>query len=438
MSNRNLRIGIVVVLVSITLPLLAVEWAFRLEPNLLERLRYNGGAATDPREMTAPHSKYGISGNIAFAGHDSRGWRNKTAVEKADIVALGDSQTYGLGADADHAWPQQLRKKLDRIVYQFAIGGAGPFNYALMMDDVLALKPSVVVATIYFGNDLFDSYRWAHGAVPFSYKIKSMPPEVRSIVTSTNQSVWKEIEQAELVDPRLIRLNFLDCQAPRPVPDKALQTVGNVPSLPMLLPRAYAENRFIRTIMERSAAFNAIYISLKKTIIPPSWTTQIAPIYPEPVCFDAKSPISTVFAPAYRMSALDPTDARVREGVRVTLASFRFMKNLATNNGTEFFVLLIPTKELAFKKALRDSGIRSEAMEEVWNAELAHKNNILNELTKAGIKAIDPLSAFENAIDKGLNPYPERNGDPKNDAEGHPRAEGYEILADQVAKAIRQ
>src|SRR5258708_10249177 len=37
-------------------------------------------------------------------GHDGRGWRNPAAYKKADVVALGDSQTYGEGVDAMETW----------------------------------------------------------------------------------------------------------------------------------------------------------------------------------------------------------------------------------------------------------------------------------------------------------------------------------------------
>ena len=41
--------------------------------------------------------------NPKFPGHDRRGFRNPVALAKADIVALGDSQTYGTNVAAASA-----------------------------------------------------------------------------------------------------------------------------------------------------------------------------------------------------------------------------------------------------------------------------------------------------------------------------------------------
>jgi hypothetical protein len=348
---------------------------------------------------------------------------------------FGDSQTYGLNVDLEDAWPQRLEHKLHRHVYQFAIGGAGPFNHALMIDDALSLGPSIVVATVYFGNDLVDSYRWAHGAVPFAYKIRTLPVDLLKLVKDADPAELLEISRAEDADPRQMRHSFLDCQSPRPVPAPTLQAVGNVPGLPILLALAYGETATARAFITHSAAFRAIYVWLKT----PSWVTQRGPLYPEPVCvlFDSAGAVSTILAPAYRMVGLDPSDARVREGTRLTLASLSYMRDRTRAAGAEFTVLFIPTKELAFREAFLASGLRSDSLQGVWQAELAHRSRMAAELDRAGIRVVDALPALQRAISSGRNPYPVRNGDPRNDADGHPRAEGYEVLATQVAAAIR-
>ena len=43
-----------------------------------------------------------------FGDHDGRGFRNPVALEQAEIVCMGDSQTYGRGVQREEAWPQQL------------------------------------------------------------------------------------------------------------------------------------------------------------------------------------------------------------------------------------------------------------------------------------------------------------------------------------------
>lgn len=41
-------------------------------------------------------------------GHDALGFRNREVPERADIVAIGDSMTYGVSAAREDIWPQQI------------------------------------------------------------------------------------------------------------------------------------------------------------------------------------------------------------------------------------------------------------------------------------------------------------------------------------------
>ena len=60
------------------------------------------------------------------AGHDEWGFRNREVPDSADIVTIGDSQTYGVSAPALLSWPAQLGKLTNRHVYNLALGGYGP------------------------------------------------------------------------------------------------------------------------------------------------------------------------------------------------------------------------------------------------------------------------------------------------------------------------
>lgn len=79
----------------------------------------------------------GARPNPRYSDHDTSGWRNAEALGQIDIIALGDSQTYGMGADRDHAWPQQLSVDLGRSVYQIAFGGYNPTTFVRLLPEVL-------------------------------------------------------------------------------------------------------------------------------------------------------------------------------------------------------------------------------------------------------------------------------------------------------------
>ena len=66
--------------------------------------------------------------------------------------------TYGFNVATEAAWPQRLGRRLHRSVYQMAKGGYGPGQYLLLFDEAAALRPKVIIATYYLGNDLFDAF----------------------------------------------------------------------------------------------------------------------------------------------------------------------------------------------------------------------------------------------------------------------------------------
>jgi len=92
-------------------------------------------------------------------GHDEWGFRNKVRPEAAEIVAIGDSMTYGIAATSDGAWPSQLQQLSGKTVYNLALGGYGPIQYLhLLRTKAKSLRPSIVIVGLYFGNDFVDTY----------------------------------------------------------------------------------------------------------------------------------------------------------------------------------------------------------------------------------------------------------------------------------------
>lgn len=59
-------------------------------------------------------------------GHDSWGYRNRSVPDRADIVAIGDSHTYGISAKASDTWPSFLEKLSGEKTYNLSLPGYGP------------------------------------------------------------------------------------------------------------------------------------------------------------------------------------------------------------------------------------------------------------------------------------------------------------------------
>ena len=103
-------------------------------------------------------------------GHDAWGFRNKTVPASTNIVAIGDSQTYGASAAAKDSWPSTLQRISKLSVYNLALGGYGPVQYFhLLTTYATKLKPKIIIVGFYFGNDLLETYRIVHNNKHWQY-----------------------------------------------------------------------------------------------------------------------------------------------------------------------------------------------------------------------------------------------------------------------------
>lgn len=98
--------------------------------------------------------------------HDLLGFRNRCIPNVADIVVIGDSQTYGINAPLETNWPSRLAGQLAEkraSVYSMAAGGWGAAEYLEIFSKALCFQPRVVVVAFYSGNDPLESFVKAYG-----------------------------------------------------------------------------------------------------------------------------------------------------------------------------------------------------------------------------------------------------------------------------------
>ena len=138
------------VVVALELILHSLSWGFRPIAAVL------APAGTQSVSRAVPDDRLGHRPNADFFEHGNRGFRNRRALDQADVVALGDSQTYGTSVAAEDAWPQQLGAITGLSTYNMAFGGYGPTHSLVLLDEALALERTVVVEAFYAGNDLWD------------------------------------------------------------------------------------------------------------------------------------------------------------------------------------------------------------------------------------------------------------------------------------------
>ncbi len=117
MKLKNFLINLSLFAVAIGVALLLAEFAARMVLNPSDFLKL---------DVVGDKVLGAVPSPSALAGFDRWGFRNPKVPETADIVAVGDSHTYGNTARMVDAWPYVLGQASGRQVYNMGLGGYGP------------------------------------------------------------------------------------------------------------------------------------------------------------------------------------------------------------------------------------------------------------------------------------------------------------------------
>ncbi|MFQ5636205.1 MAG: SGNH/GDSL hydrolase family protein [Gammaproteobacteria bacterium] len=324
----------------------------------------------------------------AHPEHDENGYRNAAVPDTVDIVTLGDSQTYGDNADRESAWPQQLQAITDIEVYNLAYGGYTPAHNLLQIEEALELKPRMVLATLYTGNDLEEAYWFVN-----------LQRKAADLLSKDGRHL-DELARLELEKPTSYR--SLD-----------LGETGYRPKLAGLL-KALLRMVILATESEDD------YWDLRKR----------QAVRADDVVVDIENR-ATILTVNRRLEALDISDPRIEEGLRICLRALRVMHDRSTRAQAAFGVLLIPTKELVYRNfVLSDPAIvpGSAYRQLVENEERVLRIATI-ELETQGIRVISALPYLREALAIGDAPYSKSDN-------GHPNRNGYRAIASAVADSI--
>lgn len=169
----------------------ATELVLRLAPGLLSeeaRLRLSWQEQKlSHAARTRPDSAIGFlyvpgghdqvrQGDVRFSYTTDRdGFRNaESSPDQAQIVAVGDSWTFGFGVDDSVAWPRLLADSLRPMrVRNLGLIGSGPEQYTRILERFgLPLHPAVILYGVFPGNDLDDQEafeRWMRDGRPGNF-----------------------------------------------------------------------------------------------------------------------------------------------------------------------------------------------------------------------------------------------------------------------------
>jgi len=372
--------ALALVLVSTVLAVLLVEGGLRLALNPADFLH---ATLIEDRAL-------GQRIEPLTTGHDALGFRNREVPAHAEVVAIGDSNTYGVSAPREGSWPHQLAGLLGSSVYNMGLGGFGPLQY-LHLARVTAkpLKPRVWVVGFYFGNDLMDAYYLAQGS-----------PH------------WKDWR----VTAGDAGGNTAFDQAARTAPAKRFEGLRNWLARHSLL---YSVLR--ATVLPRFAAQEREQL-VRQSAPDQQWA------WSDP----AQPGVRTVFTPRSRLAAIDLGHASVREGLQISQRALTAIQAEADSQGVKLIVVLIPTKERAYCAYLKQMAAPLPANHvSLCDAEDRAKAELTQSMDAGKLRYIDAIGALEAKIAQHVALYPA-------DSDGHLQSTGYGVVAQVVADAVRR
>jgi hypothetical protein len=119
--------------------------------------------------------------------HDVLGFRNHQVPNVADVIVIGDSQTYGNNVLLEENWPHYMLQAIEErpTIYSMATGGWAAVQYLDMFTKSLLFRPRVIVIAFYSGNDpletftvVYSSDKWAGLKIGHQIDPSDKPPSV--------------------------------------------------------------------------------------------------------------------------------------------------------------------------------------------------------------------------------------------------------------------
>ena len=314
---------------------------------------------------------------------DRWGFRNREVPDTAEIVAIGDSHTYGNAATMDDSWPYVLGRLSGKRVYNMAMGGYGPNQYYDLFLKALTLKPKTIVVGLYMGDDFENAYLITYGLEHWSY-LRTLPNE------TINFDIWER--PAAPTWHKRLRIWLSQHSV-------LYQLVFHGP----LLGRAQGEFQ-----IKNAHALSDVATTLS---------------VPEHNLLEA-------FLPTGIRRNVDQSNESIREGMRITFRLLAEMNEMSRKNNIRYVVAVIPTKEMVFADYLEHN--RQVPLNEVLDNLLANervaRERTFRFMTDSNIEFVDVLPALRRSVEHELYA--------RTAADMHPNRNGYRVIAEAIFEAL--
>ena len=375
---RRTLINLSIFLVSTTVALLVAEFAARLVLNPSDFLSL---------EVVSDDILGAVPSPSTMAGFDKWGFRNREVPQSADIVAVGDSHTYGNTARMKESWPYVLSQLIGQSVYNLGMGGYGPNQYFyLSTTKALSLKPRMLIWGLYMGDDFEGAYSLTYGLDHWA-SLRKLPPQ------KVDPNVWEAPESNTW--GKRTRVWF-----------------SRHSLLYQLVFHAWMGDRIKGEVQIRNAS----------TLYPGEATSLIIP----------DKHIAEAFRPKGILTRLDQQNPSIREGMRITFELLKQMNEICQQNRVQFVVVVIPTKEMVFSDYLEHNSkiLLDDVIDQLLVNERLAEQQTFKFMADTNITYIDTLPAMKKSIEKGL--YASSAGDM------HPNKNGYRVIAETIAEALKR
>ncbi len=308
------------------------------------------------------------------SGHDSWGFRNSDVPNQADIVAIGDSMTYGIMAKSTNSWPAHLEKISGSSVYNLSLGGYGPLHYLHLLENyAVDLTPKSVVVGLYMGNDLMDSYNLAY-----------------------SKQYWSQYRSEE--------------NSPDIANSLVLSTVKNDEKLFYGLRNFLATNSILYRIVSQNTLFNQVRVQETVSNVSIEHHGQ-----------------EFVFNTNKAFRNVNFADKRIPSALEITKSAISKISDYCKQRNIDFTVVLIPIKENVFRDQLISNCDRE--CDPILANKFASLDKIrtilLDHFLSKDISTLDLLTPLRKASAETII-FPQHDG--------HLNSNGYEVIAKEIYK----
>lgn len=353
------------------------EWLLRqvLEP--IDYLRPSLQKDDILKHKIAPYSSF----------HDAWGFRNLTVPNQADVVALGDSTTYGEVVPRAYSWPAVLQEETRHSVYNLGISGYGPVHYFyLLKNKAFLLKPKIVITMVSVGTDLMDAFQSAY-LRPYWQYLRN-PNFHGGKIEDNSQLIFGQPEKSHTLFASVRQ--WLSQQS---VLYNLVKNVLEQQVQHLRVTQAQQDSRFTVLKTDRQVL----------TLVPQS-----------------------------QLEALNLQDEKIQEGLRISLQVLLEMQKLCKQNQVNLLIALLPTKEIIYSEYLEQQANlpHSQTIKQILENERKIIETFLSFFKQHEISFVDLGSALKAEREKHTL-YPIHS-------DAHPNREGYAVIAKILAKSLKE